>query len=167
MFAVPCPLHHGFRLVSERGPYGYERTQKTQKPVEAGVCQEPVCTSDPPAKLAWRGIRQKCPGTSLHSNVRAAFLHHLLVTQKLTQQEFHGIGRFMKESLRVYRDLLRAARSFPVQPVARKLKSNIKEVSGVFLDERDPDKVCGLHEDGRAALRVIAFLKGLPQVNPW
>ncbi len=73
----------------------------------------------------------------------------------------------MKESLRVYRDLLRAARSFPVQPVARKLESNIKEVSGAFLDERDPDKVYGLHEDGRAALRVIAFLKGLPQVNPW
>ena len=73
----------------------------------------------------------------------------------------------MKESLRVFRDLLRAARSFPVQPVAKKLESNIKEVSGAFLGERDPDKVCGLHEDGRAALRVIAFLKGLPQVNPW
>jgi len=73
----------------------------------------------------------------------------------------------MKESLRLYRDLLRAARSFPVPPVARKLESNIKEVSGTHLDERDPDKVCELREDGHAALRVIAFLKGLPQVNPW
>ena len=73
----------------------------------------------------------------------------------------------MNGSLRVYRDLLRAARSFPVQPVARKLESNIKEVTGAFIDEQDPDKVCALHEDGRAALRVIAFLKGLPQVNPW
>ena len=72
----------------------------------------------------------------------------------------------MKESLRLYRDLLRAARSFPVQPVAKKLESNIKEVSGAFIDERDPDKVCGLHEDGRAAVRVIAFLSGLPQVKP-
>ena len=72
----------------------------------------------------------------------------------------------MKESLRLYRELLRAARSFPVPPVARKLESNIKEVVQAFVDEKDVDKVCALHEDGHAALRVIAFLRGLPQVSP-
>ena len=72
----------------------------------------------------------------------------------------------MKESLRLYKELLRAARSFPVPPVARKLESNIKEVVQAFADEKDVDKVCALHEDGYAALRVIAFLRGLPQVIP-
>lgn len=72
----------------------------------------------------------------------------------------------MKESLRLYKELLRAARSFPVTPVARKLESNIREVSQAFLDEESPDKVSELREDGHATLRVIAFLKGLPQVNP-
>lgn len=71
----------------------------------------------------------------------------------------------MKESLRLYRELLKAARSFPVAPVARKLESNIKEVSQAFVDEKDVDKVCALHEDGYAALRVIAFLRGLPEVS--
>ena len=71
----------------------------------------------------------------------------------------------MKESLRLYRELLRAARSFPVRPVARKLESNIKEVVQAFVDEKDVDKVCALHEDGYAALRVIAFLRGLPHVS--
>ena len=72
----------------------------------------------------------------------------------------------MKESLRLYRELLRAARSFPVPPVARKLESNIKEAVQAFVDEKDVDKVCAMHEDGYAALRVIAFLRGLPQVSP-
>ena len=71
----------------------------------------------------------------------------------------------MKESLCLYRKLLRAARSFPVPPVARKLESNIKEVVQALVEENDVDKVCALHEDGYAALRVIAFLRGLPQVS--
>ena len=72
----------------------------------------------------------------------------------------------MKESLRLYKELLRAARSFPVTPVARKLESNIREVSQAFLNENNPDKVSELREDGHAALQVIAFLKSLPKVNP-
>lgn len=78
----------------------------------------------------------------------------------------HHCITYMIESLRLYKDLLKAARAFPVRPVARKLESNIKEVSQAFLDEADADKVCGLHEDGRAAIRVIAFLRGLPKVSP-
>ena len=67
-------------------------------------------------------------------------------------------------SLALYRKLLRAVKDFPVVPVARKLHHNIREVFEVHKAEQDPSYIERLHSDGGAALRVIAFLRHLPQV---
>ncbi len=66
--------------------------------------------------------------------------------------------------LALYRKLLRAVKDFPVAPVARKLRHNIREVFEVHKAEQDPSNIERLHSDGGAALRVIAFLRQLPQV---
>lgn len=70
-----------------------------------------------------------------------------------------------RSSIAVYRQLLRSAACFPVKPVARKLKFNIREVFRVHREEKSPTKITKLHGDAEAALRVLAFLKELPEVS--
>ena len=68
-------------------------------------------------------------------------------------------------SLLLYRALLRAVKDFPVRPVARKLHHNIREVFEIYKKEKYGNKIERLHLDGKAALRVIAFLRHLPKVH--
>ena len=67
--------------------------------------------------------------------------------------------------LSLYRRLLRAVKDFPVRPVARKLQFNVREVYDIHKTEQAPASIERLHSDGEAALRVIAFLRHLPQVQ--
>jgi hypothetical protein len=68
-------------------------------------------------------------------------------------------------SVAVYRQLLRSAGQFPVKPVAKKLKFNIREVVRAHRNEENHEKIVKLHGDAAAALRVLAFLKQLPEVS--
>ena len=71
----------------------------------------------------------------------------------------------MCRSLYLYRQLLREASHFPVAPVGRKIAFNVREVFEIYRDEQHPAVIERLHGDGLAGLRVIAWLKLLPQVG--
>ena len=52
-----------------------------------------------------------------------------------------------------------------MKPVSRKLHHNIREVYEIYKEENSSEKIERLHGDGEAALRVIAFLRHLPEVH--
>ena len=65
---------------------------------------------DPPGEAGLAGGRQKCPGTSLAQKCLVDISHRTLLTRKVARTGvIMAISRIMKESLRVFRDLLRAA----------------------------------------------------------
>ena len=68
-------------------------------------------------------------------------------------------------ALQLYRRLLRDAQAFPVPPITRKLKYNYKEIFDLHRDEKDPERLMELKEAGEAALRVLRWLKHLPQAS--
>lgn len=71
----------------------------------------------------------------------------------------------MSKSLHLYRQLLREAKHFPVAPVGRKIAFNTREVFEIHRGESQTAEIERLHAGGQAALRVIAWLKLLPQVD--
>lgn len=71
----------------------------------------------------------------------------------------------MCNDLALYRALIRAARSLSVKPVGRKIAYNCREVFEIYRFETDPDTIRKLREDGKAVLRVISWLQGLPSVS--
>ncbi len=68
-------------------------------------------------------------------------------------------------ALKLYRDLLRAARSFPVRPVGRKIEYNCRELFDLYRKETRVEELNSLHGDAEAALRLIAWMRALPQVG--
>ena len=71
----------------------------------------------------------------------------------------------MCKALHLYRELLRESSNFPVAPVGRKFAFNAREVFEIHRKEQRPAVIERLYEDGLAGLRVIAWLKLLPQVD--
>ena len=69
-----------------------------------------------------------------------------------------------RTSIRLYRQLLRDARAFPLPPIRRKLEYNYREMFDLHKTESCPAKQQELLGDGKAALRVLRWLKALPQV---
>ena len=67
-------------------------------------------------------------------------------------------------SINLYRKLLRDARAFPLPPIRRKLEYNYREMFDLHRTESCLAKQEELLGDGKAALRVLRWLKGLPQV---
>lgn len=65
----------------------------------------------------------------------------------------------------LYRRLLRDARAFPVPPIRRKLEYNYKEMFVLQRDEKDPERLQELMKAGEAALRVLRWMRHLPQVS--
>jgi hypothetical protein len=70
-----------------------------------------------------------------------------------------------KTSLALYRKLVRSASQFPVKPVGRKVLHNIREVFEVHREEKKHNKIFHLQGNAEAALRVLAFLRHLPEVR--
>jgi hypothetical protein len=71
----------------------------------------------------------------------------------------------MGNAASIYRTLIRAARSFPVRPVGRKIEYNCREVFEVYRGETDTQLIAALEEDAAAALRVIRWCESLPPVR--
>lgn len=67
-------------------------------------------------------------------------------------------------SIQLYRQLFRAAKAFPVQPVGRKIAYNCRELFDWYRQESRPEELQSLHEDAHAALRVISWMRTLPEV---
>ena len=65
---------------------------------------------------------------------------------------------------RLYRRLLRDIRKFPVKPIRRKLAYNYREMFDLYREESDPQKLGQLLENGEAAIRILKWVRGLPQV---
>ena len=76
----------------------------------------------------------------------------------------HLYRMISSSSTRLYRRLLRDARKFPVKPIRRKLAYNYREMFDLYREESDPQKIGQLLEDGEAAIRVLKWVRGLPQV---
>ena len=70
-----------------------------------------------------------------------------------------------RKPIYLYRELLRDARAFPLAPIRRKLEYNYREMFDLHRPVSCPEKQEELLGDGKAALRVLRWLKGLPQVN--
>ncbi len=68
-------------------------------------------------------------------------------------------------SLYLYRRLLRDISGFPVGPVRRKLKINVRLLFEVHSGETNPDQVTHLRSNALAAVRVLAWLKSVPKVQ--
>ena len=66
--------------------------------------------------------------------------------------------------LGVYRRLVREARTFPIGPVGRKIQYNVRQLFEHHKEERRPEHLERLREDCEAALRIIAWLRCLPEV---
>jgi Complex 1 protein (LYR family) len=67
-------------------------------------------------------------------------------------------------SKQLYRQLLRAAKDFPVQPVGRKIAYNCRELFDWYRREKRKEELQSLHGDAHAALRVIGWMRTLPEV---
>lgn len=71
-----------------------------------------------------------------------------------------------RQSLALYRRLLLTLRDSPVPaPVQRKVKYNARQLWGLYSKVNDPEAIASLHGEARAAVRVLRWLKGLPQVR--
>jgi Complex 1 protein (LYR family) len=68
-------------------------------------------------------------------------------------------------TLDLYRRLLRDIAGFPVEPVRRKLKENVRLLFKLHREELNPDKVKHVTANVLAARRVLAWLRGLPKVR--
>ena len=51
-----------------------------------------------------------------------------------------------------------------VQPVRKKVCHNTREVFDLYRAETDASVIAGLHDAGNALVRVIAWLRKLPEV---
>ena len=69
------------------------------------------------------------------------------------------------ESLHLYRLFLRHTRQISATPVQRKLRYNARQIWAFYSDVRDPETLSTLHEEAKAAVRVLRFLEALPQVR--
>lgn len=67
-------------------------------------------------------------------------------------------------ALGLYRRLLRDAHHFPVAPIKRKLLYNVREMYDLHKQETDLAEIERLIGDGEAALRVLSWMKSLPEV---
>lgn len=67
--------------------------------------------------------------------------------------------------MRLYRAVLREVRQFAVAPLQRKLRYNARQIWSFFDGVRDPETLQSLHEEARAAVRVLRWLKALPKVR--
>ena len=70
----------------------------------------------------------------------------------------------MSKSLRLYRKLSSAVNSLPAQPIRRKLRYNIRQVFDLYRSPSSCTELAGLHRDAEAAIQVILWFKGLPEV---
>lgn len=70
-----------------------------------------------------------------------------------------------EHSIHLYRKLLRDARHFPVLPIRRKLRYNYREMFDLHREETCSQNIKELMQAGHAALRVLAWLKSLPEVG--
>jgi len=70
----------------------------------------------------------------------------------------------LRNSIQLYRKLLRDARKFPLPPIRRKLEHNYREMFDLHKTETCSSKQEELLGDGEAALRVLHWLKTLPPV---
>lgn len=71
----------------------------------------------------------------------------------------------MSRSKRLYRSILRESAALRVQPVRRKLCQNTREFFDLYRQETDPDTLETLDEVGHAVVRVISWLRRLPEVR--
>lgn len=69
-------------------------------------------------------------------------------------------------SLRLYREILREVAGLSPAPLRRKITRNTREA---FAHHRSAPghRLAELHEDGRAVLTVIRWLKTIPEVGVW
>ena len=86
------------------------------------------------------------------------------VKEALCTASGHLYRMISSSSTRLYRRLLRDARKFPVKPIGRKLAYNYREMFDLYREENDPQKIGKLLVDGEAAIRVLKWVRGLPQV---
>ena len=70
-----------------------------------------------------------------------------------------------RESLHLYRLFLRHTAQISATPVQRKLRYNAHQIWAFYREVRDPETLSTLHEEARAAVRVLRFLETLPQVR--
>ena len=67
-------------------------------------------------------------------------------------------------SLSLYRAFLREVTQVRVLPLQRKLRYNGRALFRAYSAEKSPEVVSQLHADGAAAVRVLRWLWGLPEV---
>lgn len=69
-------------------------------------------------------------------------------------------------SLRLYREILREVAGLSPAPLRRKITRNTREA---FAHHRSAPghRLAELHEDGRAVVTVIRWLKTIPEVGVW
>jgi hypothetical protein len=71
-----------------------------------------------------------------------------------------------QQSLALYRAFLKEARQLKqAPPVARKLCYNARQLWSFYAHVKEPDTLHGLHEQARAAVRVVRWLKALPKAS--
>jgi hypothetical protein len=71
----------------------------------------------------------------------------------------------MNRSLSLYRSLVREAHKLDALPVQRKLCYNAKQLWSFYSRVQDPDRLHQLHEEAQAAVRVVRWLRELPQAS--
>lgn len=65
---------------------------------------------------------------------------------------------------RLYRRLLREISDVPVGPIRRKLKHNVRVIFESHKAETNPDELERLKANAWSAVRVLSWLKCLPEV---
>lgn len=67
----------------------------------------------------------------------------------------------------LYRSLLREVRRVRAAPLQRKLGYNIRQLFDFYSGSppASPELLAALHDEARAALRVLRWLRGLPEVR--
>lgn len=69
-----------------------------------------------------------------------------------------------QQSLALYRALLREARQLKdAAPVQRKVCYNARQLWSFYARTQDPETLHSLHEEARAAVRVLRWLRALPK----
>lgn len=74
-------------------------------------------------------------------------------------------SRTRRETLRLWRHLLKEIRGIPSGPVRRKARSNARELFELHRQESRGDRLEELHKDGAAALRVLGWFGSLSLVR--
>jgi hypothetical protein len=71
----------------------------------------------------------------------------------------------MSQSLALYRAFLREAHQLHAPPVRRKLCYNARQLWSFYAGVTDPETLDSLHEEARAAVRVLQWLRALPKAR--